>query len=443
MFCTIERFINGHWTPAATVQGNTEVGEGHLGTTLLEYLPTYAVTYSDRSDAAIACGYEVGFEFYREPTWPAFLLDLLPQGAGRRRILADLGVRPAQDGTAVDWQVLLSGAGYPIGNLRIAEALAPVPAHPHRGFTRNEILARHETFIEYAKSHGAPMAGSSGVQGEAPKFLLTVDAEGYWHGDGALPDVRARTHYLVKFPRGKTENDYRILRNEAGYYEAARWFGLRVGPSLLYENDVLFVRRFDRAVTHNTVERYGVESLYSLARVTDFGIPVSHDLLVGALAKYSSDPQADLVEYVMRDVLNVALLNTDNHGRNTAVLKKNGQIRLSPLYDFAPMFLDDAGIARVCRWEGNAEHGGIPIWGRVAERLGAHWSGVAPTVGGKLLRMRLADSADLVRALPDVMSRCGIEHDLIERLSGRIVEVANHLEDAAPAAIGVFQSPSP
>ena len=69
-----------------------------------------------------------------------------------------------------------------------------------------------------------------------------------------------------------------------------------------------------------------------------------------AVARFTSDPKRELRELVLRDVLDVALGNTDHRARNTAVLKQlDGRIELSPLYDFAPMVLDPQGIACVSR----------------------------------------------------------------------------------------------
>lgn len=54
----------------------------------------------------------------------------------------------------------------------------------------------------------------------------------------------------------------------------------------------------------------------------------------------------DQLAYMLRDILNLALRNTDNHGRNAAVLRTGGQVGLSPIFDFAPMFLDPEGPGR-------------------------------------------------------------------------------------------------
>jgi serine/threonine-protein kinase HipA len=425
MKCTIERFIDGQWIPAGTLT-TTDPTSGCGGPCVFEYCLDYAARFLDRPDARIGCGYPVNFEHRHEATWPGFMVDLLPQGDGRRRVMGELGRDHRQDGAANDWDVLLHGAGNPPGYLRIAEAAARFDNHPHPGFTREEVVERNETFIEYATAHGAPVAGSSGAQGEAPKFLLTLDHAGRWHADGALPDHQAKRHYLVKFPRGKAASDRQILRNEAPYYEVARHFGLTVAAPLEWAGNTLFIQRFDREVNDAGVGRLGLESLYALAGVATFGQALPHDRLAGALARFSTAPMADLIEYVLRDVLNVAMRNTDNHGRNTAVLKRGAEVRLSPLYDFAPMFLDDSGIARVCRWEGDAEIAGIPVWGKVAEKFA--YGGLDPLE----MRRVLAGHADKVRALPETMASCGVEEDIIERLILRTTEVAKALADALP-----------
>ena len=76
-------------------------------------------------------------------------------------------------------------------------------------------------------------------------------------------------------------------------------------------------------------------------------------------------------------IANLALGNMDNHARNTAVQRDfNGRIALTPLYDFAPMYLHPDGIARRIRWEGNDD--GQPDWTRVVDRvceLAAHKPG--------------------------------------------------------------------
>ena len=183
--------------------------------------------------------------------------------------------------------------------------------------------------------------------------------------------------------------------------------GLKVYAELEWEEDNLFVPRFDRCVLDGDVERYGMESLYSAAGVAEYGAPVSHEALCNAIEAYCTEPDAELLEYIKRDIVNVVLGNKDNHGRNTAFLRyETGVVKLAPLYDFAPMYLDPEGIPRVCRWSGTAETAGEPEWGTVMELF----PGKEET-----LRAALRDFGRLIRQLPDIMRECGVDDDIIEQ----------------------------
>jgi len=106
--------------------------------------------------------------------WPDFLIDMLPQGFGRQELLRRIG-RSATAGVDADWKLLLVGAGNPIGNLRVQEATNWLTANagPLRGFTDDEVAQRGDNFSAYLASQGLFVAGSSGIQGEWPKILLT------------------------------------------------------------------------------------------------------------------------------------------------------------------------------------------------------------------------------------------------------------------------------
>jgi len=427
MKCEIEIFLDSAWHSAATFQlkDTDERQKGYKGSGFFEYDLSYAYKHLNATAIDAVSGlYPVNFEIHTTTAWPSFLLDILPSGANRKYFLNELGI---PNNPNADWPLLLKGGGNPPGNIRIAQA-APVPAHEkiHKGFDFEDVVSRAEYFIEYAKQNNAPVEGSSGAQGEAPKFLLTQDKHGKFHADGALPDHLAHKHWLVKFPRGKNQSDRDILRNENAYYKVARSAGLHVSPEITFASNALFIPRFDRKVTRQRVVRYGLESLSSLAGISDFGVTVAMEKLCAVLSRYSSAHTLDIKEFIFRDILNVALGNTDNHGRNSAVLKYlNGTIRLSPLYDFAPMFLDDQGIPRVCRWTG-AESWGIPEWGKIAELLKDVITDTAQ------LRSELSDFAEIINKLPEIMVNCGVDHWLIDKLEDRIDNVKRSLKAARP-----------
>jgi len=426
MNCHIQIFLNGCWQTAAVFEPDPQTLHlGIAGGCLLQYEVDYAVTHLNNRDAELVPGLAVGFELFRFDHWPAFLVDLLPGGAGRKAWLKRLQAH--RDGPQMDWHLLSRGAGAPPGNLRVAEA-APVPPPTHFtiGFPRRDIIEQRENFLDYAEERGAHVAGASSVQGEAPKYLLVEDHFGMFHAEGALVDNQIKQFWLVKFPRGRRtdQRNLQVLRNEAPYLEVARRFGIRTGAPLAYQDGVLFVPRFDRKILEGRVTRLGMHSLYALAGTPGYGATVRHDSFCEALAKTATDPAREIGEYLRRDILNLALRNTDNHGRNTAILRNDGRIELSPLFDFAPMFLDPEGIGRVSRWE-DERPGSQPLWARICEKLGQ-------IIDPLQTRNWLADLAVVIQQLPDIMAECGVEDDIIQRLSDWIMIVSEGLVEARP-----------
>ena len=434
MTATLEIYRGGAWQPAAVLTpADEQAGLG--GACHFEYLLGYAVDHAgpDTATAAgLSCRFPADFQQYRLDHWPPFVLDLLPSGYGRQQWLEQLKL---QDGPAADWPLLLRGTAYPPGNLRVTEAVAAkdpstlvptvsgdvVPMKDHPGFDRADVIAREEAFVEYAFQHGIYAAGASDVQGAAPKLLLARDHHGNWHAEGRLADTDVESHWLVKRPRGDRAADRKVLRNEESYMRVAEQLGLEVYANLEWQEDNLFVPRFDRCVRDGDIDRYGMESLYSAAGVAEYGARISHEVLCDVIEEYCTEPEADLAEYIKRDVVNVVLGNKDNHGRNTALLRyETGVVKLTPLYDFAPMYLDPEGIARVCRWSGDAETAGDPDWARVLELFSDREA---------TLRAALRDFGYLLQELPDIMRDCGVDDDIIEQRSRSIETHTRQLLD--------------
>lgn len=419
--CQIELFVDGSWRTAATVHvedtaaGTTSPGRFEYD---FDYLGTAGNAFGARDARAASCRFPLNYEDHPERTWPAFLLDLMPAGFARRHWETRFGL---PNNAWSDWAVLVRGAGNPPGNLRVAEAVEKEPPPgSHPGFAREEVVARAADFIEYARTNGAPVSGSTGAGGDSPKFLLREDLEGRWHADGALPDDRTRCCWIVKFPRNRADaTDRLILRAEAAYHRVAARFGIRTYGRVEWENDCLFIQRFDRIVTGRAVERLGLESLASLVGLAEFGVPIRKERLAAGIARFVGDRATELREFLQRDVLDVALGNTDNHARNTSVLKHaDGRVALSPLYDFAPMFLDRSGIARVSRW---ADDLGFPDWARAAEALEEH--GLDPVE----TRRWLHALAGPVRDLPATLRDCDVPAEVVAECGGRIQRVADAL----------------
>jgi serine/threonine-protein kinase HipA len=97
-----------------------------------------------------------------------------------------------------------------------------------------------------------------------------------------------------------------------------------------------------------------------------------HEDYIAVLKQHSSDPAADILEYVKCDIANRAFGNPDNHGRNSALNNApDGSTRLSPLFDFAPMRLADDGIIKSTRWRAmQATHSDAsPNWRTICKAI--------------------------------------------------------------------------
>jgi len=368
--CTIQLNAGGSWHDVGSVSLFGAENEGWRARTYSGYAVEWAFEHPGARGAQALCAqWPVGLEPLEQAHWPPFLIDMLPQGFGRQELLRRIGA-PANADLAADWKLLMVGAGNPIGNLRVKEAAAWLEANDGvlRGFTDDEVAQRGDEFSEYLASHGLFVAGSSGVQGEWPKVLLTRAKDGLLYLDHTLPDAAAQEHFIVKFGRGPDPQLASILRHEAPYMALAELLGLRVHAPLVLRNRALFIPRFDRRVQLGGVIRLAQESIATFTGMPGFDTVPSHDRVCLELLRWCTHPQDEILEYIKRDLANLALGNKDNHARNTAIQRDfDGQIALTPLYDFAPMYLHPDGIARRIRWDGN--DAGKPDWRMVLDKV--------------------------------------------------------------------------
>ena len=442
--CTLQLHADGAWHDVASVSligaGGRAESAGYQAKTLSGYGVEWAFAHAGARDARALCSqWPVSFETLELPHWPVCLIDMLPQGFGRQELLRRIGMRAAV-GASADWPLLLAGAGNCIGNLRVKEAAAYLAANAGavRGFTDDEVAQRGDEFAEYLASYGLFVAGSSGVQGEWPKVLLTRADDGLLYLDHTLPDDEAVVHYIVKFGRGADLQLAKILRHEAAYMALAAHLGLRVHAPLQLRGRALFIPRFDRVVGGSGLVRLAQESIATLTGMPGFDAVPSHDDVCRELIRRCSNPQQEVLEYIKRDIANLALGNKDNHARNTAIQRDlDGRIALTPLYDFAPMYLYPDGIARRIRWQDN--DGSQPDWGRVLDKVCELADQVHQEEGrsGPMPFNKSDLSAGLkamAQPLRDIAANgvaMGLELDVYEHLKQGIERLARELENLA------------
>ncbi|QNI04584.1 type II toxin-antitoxin system HipA family toxin [Halomonas sp. SH5A2] len=394
MALTVQAFHHGQWHDAAELEiKHPEMGR--KGPARLGYITDYALEWLDRDDEH-ACSLRLPIELmntHQSPHWFAFLDDIMPSGSSRRYWVTQLGIS-ALSQAEQDYALLAKGTIAPVGNLRIKQALPERPAGStldQQRFSLRDVVDRDSDFLAYAQQMGAAGGGATGAGGEAPKLLLRCTPDDQVWIDTYQDDPRNQDHhYLVKFPRGqRTELDNDILRAEYHFYHELASLGITTIDTQamrLFEGErypSLWLPRFDVDFHAGKRAFFGLESVYSVMD-REPGSFLNHfatiEVLVAQLRQQHRVREAGghfdvagfVSEWVKRDLLNVAFANSDNHGRNTALLKTPQGIWLAPVYDFAPMKADPEGIIRTTTWGAPFEEGREFNWAAIAENLNAY-----------------------------------------------------------------------
>jgi serine/threonine-protein kinase HipA len=428
----LQTHFSGAWHDAATLDLKDDVA-GFRGASIVDYDLDYFLTVASaefsagkvvRDHRALSVRYPVDLENRYGRSWPPFLLDLMPQGHARRKLAEHLSL--AEGSRTSDLPLLLRSATGGIGNIRIREA-AEAEAERLRGVERQgvtaaEILERSDRFMEVGDRFGMLASGSSGLQGEWPKVSMTEATDGLYYPDSFVSDNEAVRHVIVKLVRSNEPVDRLILEGEALYSRIAQEIGLNVSEPSTYAEGVLIIPRFDRKKREDgATVRLGQESLVSAVGIADFGHVGTHEAYIDVLRQHSSYPFLDIAEYLKRDIANLALGNPDNHGRNSALSKhQDGTIRLSPLFDFAPMRLAKEGIVRSTRWAMMRDSGRDhrPDWRRICAEL-------MPDGGDqKALEAMLVQFAEQLSQVPAMAKEMGASADILCHSMGRCLEIA-------------------
>jgi len=430
MQLTLQIHHQGQWHDAAVLElPHPELGTA--GPARLGYLQEHALAWMSRDDEH-ACSLTLPVELmmrHHGERWFGFLEDIMPAGASRRYWIAHLGIQGLTSGQQ-DSELLRRGTIAPVGNMRIREA---VPSRPPGStlealrFPLSDVIERHTDFLEYAQQMGAASGGATGAGGEAPKLLVrrTAGDEVWidtWQDDPTTLDP----HFLVKFPRGQRgDDDCDILRAEYHYYrelaelgiDTVSLQGLQLSEGERYPS--LWLPRFDVEVRDGRLCRFGLESVYALLGVapgTHLRHPAVLERLVALLERQhrvqelgeAFDRKAFVIEWVKRDLLNVAFGNSDNHGRNAALLKRPEGIWHAPVYDFAPMKADPEGVTRTTQWGAPLEQGGDFDWPAIARALGA-------LIDPDRLMAELEDLGGRLQGLEERLAARGLPEGILTR----------------------------
>lgn len=166
---------------------------------------------------------------------------------------------------------------------------------------------------------------------------------------------------------------------------------------------VLFVRRFDLTLEHG---RNALVSFRTLLGITDH-YAVSYADLAAVIRRFSFQPGRD-VELLYRQMLvNILLVNTDDHLQNFAMIHTSDGWRLSPAYDIAPNIYQTGQILQV-----HGKHSGIGREDLIAEGKGF---GLSVQTAKQLIGETVAS----LSGWQDVFEECSV----VEEHTGRLREM--------------------
>jgi len=388
---TLQAFIRQQWIDIADIIF-PEAEEGNYSITEIHYKQTHAVEnlfLDDNLAASINYPVELYFEDDAPPSWLKFLDDIVPAGASQRYWIKHLDISDLPE-PMQNFMLLKFGTIAPIGHLRIKEALEDLEGEGSRRlFSVQDVANRDTDFLEYAAERGAIAGGATGAGGEAPKFLLTQSQNNQLWIDSYQNDFSIdNQYYLIKFPRNKREQiDCDVLRAEFHYYHELKALGFNTIDTeqmQLVEGErypSLWLPRFDIKFDVNGLPiKPAIESVYSIIKSSP-GATIYHINTIEKLIRkieqshmvrelgFNFDIEEFIVEWVRRDLLNIAFGNSDNHGRNTSFMRLSGEIALAPIYDFAPMKADPEQVIRTTKWEQPLESGGEFNFPAICEAL--------------------------------------------------------------------------
>lgn len=208
------------------------LGRINLDPVTFSYDPGYL---ADPDARAVSCSLPLRNEAYSESTLAPYFDGLLPEGAARRAIAAQLGIEPD------NYLLLLLRCGLEtIGDVAITNGEAPNPRGSYRRLSGFDLRALFSAMEELAESNSEARLSLAGTQGKAglahmpgapmdEGWLQPLDGAASTHilKTGSLPDIPLLEYLCMK---------------------AAAACGIAVAPVHLLDfgRPVLCVERYDR-----------------------------------------------------------------------------------------------------------------------------------------------------------------------------------------------------
>ena len=247
--------------------------------------------------------------------------DAVPDYWGRT-VYASLNKKPIE--TITEHELLLSGGASRIGNLDFRVFLdspEPVLSLPQYSSLEGLVDAAHriQSGEEVEKAYRQLLEQGTSMGGMRPKCTIE-DTNKLW---------------IAKFPsRG---DQYSNALIEASIMKIAKISGITV-PLIRTESingkDIFLIERFDRKFEHGGYTRKGFFSCLSALGKHEIDRGFGYPDLAEFLRKKGDTKGAS--ELFKRMLFNIAVRNTDDHGRNHGIIFSENDFKLSPVYDITP-----------------------------------------------------------------------------------------------------------
>lgn len=257
----------------------------------------------------------------------AFFSGLLPDDIIRHRLARVLGVsekNPFSLLEAIGGECAGALALYPAGQTPPPAQIQDLEILDEQRLTEIVALVRYRPLLAGTDNIRLSLAGAQ------DKLAVCLK-------DNKIALVRGTTpttHILkpaIEDIQGSVHNEYFCLRLAAAV-------GLDAAEASLHhaeEQAFLLIKRYDR--TEDGMRLHQEDFCQALGILPEMkyqreGGPAVADCLA-LIAKYSSRPAADRLEFLRRLIFNYLIGNADAHGKNAALLYKNGKVCLAPAYD--------------------------------------------------------------------------------------------------------------
>ncbi len=262
---------------------------------------------------------------------PPWFSGLLPEGALRKLVLAEMGPGDHDQfdvltrlGADLPGAVFITPETMPphsVGPIAFAD-MAGFRAPRPEGMVKFSLAGIQLKFTANREGERLTMPG----RGETGRCIIKLASERY----AGLPEAEYGAMHLARLIGVKTA-DCRLVPSSAVVAIPA--------ALLAHGENILVVDRFDRTIEGERIHIEDAGQVIGAVGDRKYTMATT-ETVINMISRFSTDRRADIMEALRRVVADILLGNGDNHLKNWSFrFPSPGEIRLSPAYDIVPTIL--------------------------------------------------------------------------------------------------------